>query len=73
VILKKMEIKFNKNIYKKEAIQKTKEAYKDLAKIDLIESDEYFIIKVESIDKIQEDVLLNEFNNYLIYEMKKCL
>ena len=67
-----MEIKFDKNIYKKEGILNTVEAYKNLADIDFYENEDFFIIIMKNIDEGVKDVIRDEFCNYSLFETAKC-
>jgi len=71
-MIKKMEIKFDKNIYKKEGILNTVEAYKNLADIDFYENEDFFIIIMKNIDEGVKDVIRDEFCNYSLFETAKC-
>lgn len=68
-----MEIKINKNIYNKESVKKTIQAYTSLAKIDFSEEANFFIIKMDNVNEEVKDIIQDEFCNYLLFESGKCL
>ena len=68
-----MEIKINKNIYKKESLKKTIQVYESLAKIDFLEESNFFIVKIDDINEEVKDIIQDEFCNYLLFESGKCL
>jgi len=67
-----MEIKFDKNIYNKKGLENTIQAYQDLAKIEFLETDIFFIITMNDIDEEVKDVIRDEFCNYSLFETAKC-
>lgn len=65
-----MEIKFNKKLYTKEAIQAAVKAYDGLADFDLEEDANYFIVNLDKIDKEVELNIRDEFCNYVLSNVK---
>lgn len=66
----KNEIKLNKNIYDKKAIEKTIESFSHLADFVLGETGNYYIIKFIKKMELDESDLMDEFSNYALYSMK---
>lgn len=64
-----MLLKFNKEIYKKEAILKGVKAYSKIVDLKFEEEGKYFIIKTDA--KLQdEDLIRNEFANYILFNTR---
>ncbi|MDD3032354.1 MAG: HxsD-like protein [Bacilli bacterium] len=68
-----MEIKFDKNIYNKKALENTIQAYKELANIEFSEVDNFYIVAMSNVDEEVKDLIGDEFCNYLLFETVKCL
>lgn len=68
-----MEIKFDKNIYNKKGLENAIQAYQELAKIEFLETDNVFVVKISNIDEEVKDVIVDEFCNYLLFETVRCL
>ena len=68
-----MEKKINKNIYRKDCIEKVVETYRQLADINIIDQENFCIIKIEKVDSKYKNIIKDEFCNYLLFEVKKCL
>ncbi|MDD2227354.1 MAG: HxsD-like protein [Clostridia bacterium] len=68
-----MEIKIDKNIYSKESLKKTIQAYEPLVKIDFLEEAGFFIVRIDNINEDIKDIIQDEFCNYLLFESGKCL
>ncbi len=61
-----MKIQLNREIYKKESIQKTIDDYSRLANFNLTEDGNYFIVQMDNIDNDVKSVIKDEFCNYLL-------
>ncbi len=61
-----MIIKFNKKIYKLNAIKSAEKQYKELADFSLEKKGDYFFVKLKNIDKNVEGVIRDEFCNYVL-------
>ena len=66
-----MIISFNKSIYPLKAIKKTIQAYKNLAKFKIIEKGSYFITELTDIKKEVENIIKDEFCNYVLSQVKE--
>lgn len=66
-------LKFNTKIYKKKAIEKTISAYSHLAKFKSENNKSYVKVKIDCIESTVKDVLADEFSNYALGMMVKCL
>lgn len=65
-----MEIRFNKKLYSSKAIEIAIEAYDDLAEFLLSENDEYFLVKISSVNSEMGDVIGDEFSNFVLAQAK---
>lgn len=63
-------INFNKKIYTKKAIHSAIEAFENLASFNIREKGNYFIVKIDDMDKEVEDRLKDEFCNFVLAENK---
>lgn len=68
-----MEIKISKKIYKKEVIERSLNAYKNLLYLDHKINDNFFLIFFVNPDDDFNEKIKDEFLNYLIFEENKCL
>ncbi|MBD3359211.1 MAG: hypothetical protein GF365_00675 [Candidatus Buchananbacteria bacterium] len=59
-------IKFNKKIYRPEAIKQAINDFKNLANFKLKENSDYIEIKINKIDQDYKDILKDEFANYAL-------
>ena len=66
-------LKFNHHIYKKEAINDAVLAYFHLAKFTVKDDRSYIKVKIEKIDPTAEDMIADEFSNYVLGITKRCL
>lgn len=58
-------MKYSKNIYPKQVIVRAIEAYRDFSRIEMTESDKYWILEFRDCFT-DEKMVVNEFGNYLI-------
>ncbi len=66
-----MTIDFSKKLYSLKAIKKSIEAYNELAKFSIDKNKNKIKVKVTNIDKeLNEELLKNEFCNYVLSEIK---
>lgn len=65
-----MEIRFNKKLYTRKAIETAIEAYDNLAEFVLTENDEYFLVKISSVNSEIGDVIGDEFNNFVLAQIR---
>ena len=68
--MKKM-IKFSKNLYTKKAIRNAIKDYNGLADFNVSETKNYIKVDIKNIDKGVENIIQDEFCNYVLYHMKK--
>jgi ribosomal protein L18E len=66
-------VRFNCGIYNKKAVQKSVLAFAHLAKFIVKDSKDYIEVKISNIDNEVEDVFIDEFKNYALGAVKKCL
>ncbi len=66
-----MEIKFNKNLYNRQAIERAIADYQGLAVFALTEDEQYFQVALCEIDNEVGDKIEDEFANYVLAGMKK--
>ncbi len=59
-------IKFSKKIYSLEAVNQAINEFKNLADFALRESDLFFYVKIDNIDKQYADILKDEFSNFVL-------
>lgn len=59
-------IKFNKRIYSQKAIEEAIRKFKGLVNLQLIEKNNYFIVKTKSGNKKMAEILKDEFSNYVL-------
>lgn len=64
-----MIVKFNKNIYKKDAILMGIKAFSKISSFDISENRNYFLVKIKS-DNNDQIFIKNEFSNYILYSCK---
>jgi hypothetical protein len=67
---KKIVINFNKNFYTIEAIKKAIQGYKEMADFNTICSEKENKVEIENINPESEDVIKQEFCNYVLGLMK---
>lgn len=60
------ELRFNGQIYKREAIEKAIAAYARLAEFNIKEKNKYAIVNIKKIHPKVKDVLKDEFANYVL-------
>ena len=65
-------IHFNRKIYTKKAIENSIEAFCHLARFRVATSAKYFTVSADTIDKDVEDVLKDEFCDFVLAELKKA-
>lgn len=65
-----MEIRFNKKFYTRKAIETAIEAYDDLAEFVFTENDEYFLVKISSVNSEIGDVIGDEFSNFVLAQIR---
>lgn len=65
-----MEIRFNKNLYKRDALEGAIADYKGLALFDLREDENYFVVNLHDIDNEVVEKIEDEFANYVLVGMK---
>lgn len=62
----------NKDFYPKELIIDTIKVYREFFKSEIKEIGDYFVLKIVSIDSdYSDEILANEFANYLLSEMNR--
>lgn len=66
-------LKFNSQIYKKEAVQKAILAFSSLAKFKIKDTKDYVEVKIDHIAPKFKDTLADEFSNYVLGMTKRCL
>jgi hypothetical protein len=59
-------MQFNKNIYKREAIESTIRAFRKIATFRFSENEHYYIVKIEKSLHETRNILKDEFCNYVI-------
>ena len=64
-----MKINFNKNIYKKKAINNAIRQFKELADFKVSTKSDYYTVDLKNINKDVVDVIKDEFGNYVLYLM----
>lgn len=64
-----MEIKFDKKLYNKNAIEAAIQDYREVADFDLAEGDNLYTVKISKIDKEVEKIIKDEFCNYVLFCM----
>ena len=67
------EIKFNKKIYAKAAIQEAVRAYSHLARLKVKNNKDYTVIGIEGIDPGLKRIFSDEFSNYVLGMSKKWI
>jgi len=65
-----MEIKFNKKLYPESAIKLAIEAYAALAEFALVPDEKYFLVSLKNIDPEIESIIIDEFSNYVLSQVK---
>ncbi len=63
-------IKFDRKIYKLKAIKLAIKEYKELADFNLKQKGKYFEVELKNIDPDVEEVIKDEFCNYVLSLMK---
>lgn len=58
-------IRFSKNIYSQNSIRQACTAYRELAKIDIVEMKDHFLVTFRKC-QYDEETTVKEFENYLI-------
>lgn len=62
----------NKDFYPKELIVDTIKVYREFFKSEIKEIGDYFVLKIVSVDSdYSDEILANEFANYLLSEMNR--
>jgi len=64
-----MQLKYNKAIYKKSALEKTAREFKHLAEFEINQIKNYYTVNVDKVDKNSAGLLADEFSNYVLYLM----
>lgn len=67
------DLKFNKKIYKKEAIQEAIQAYSGLADFKVSNLRAYTLVRINRIEPEFEDIFSDEFANYVLGASKKWI
>lgn len=60
------EIKWDKDIYSESVIRLTAKEFRNLCKVDIQETKDSFICCFHSLSAIQEELVISEFENYMI-------
>lgn len=70
-----MKIKFQNNLYRKEAISEAIKAYSGsgIADFNLEKKSSYFEVEIDMKVEFPEDYFKNEFCNYVLSEMKSLI
>ena len=63
-------IELNKNFYNLEAVKKTAKVYKELARFSIKDTGKKIEVTIKNIDEDVEDVIEDEFCNYVLSEVK---
>lgn len=66
------QLRFNKEIYKKNAIMKAISDYSHLANFSIVDTRSYIKVKVSKVNSCIEQIFFDEFANYILGLMKKC-
>lgn len=69
-MLKQIEVKFNKDIYKKEAIVTSINEFSQAATFSLSEEEKYYLVSIAEIPAEIVSDIENEFCNYVLFLMK---
>jgi hypothetical protein len=64
-------MQFNKNIYKRKAIESTMRAFRKVSSFVFSENDKYYIVKIEKSLPEVKYVLKDEFCNYVLSAMSE--
>mgnify|MGYP001576769571 CR=1 FL=1 len=67
------ELKFNSKIYREKAITGAISVYSHLAKFIIKNNKGYIKVKMDRIDPSFENIIVDEFANYVLGMTKKCL
>jgi hypothetical protein len=62
-----MTVKFHKRIYKKNAVNRTMDVFKEAASFQLGQKGNYHIVTINNIDRDIKETIKDEFCNYVIY------
>ena len=66
-----MLISFNKNLYRLKAIKLAIKEYQNLANFSLRQKKNYIQVELKNIDKEVEQVIKDEFCNYVLFRSKE--
>ena len=64
--MKMNDISWSKEIYPRKIIEYTSDIFKDICRTDIQETEHSFICCFKSISEISEDIIIREFENYMI-------
>lgn len=67
------ELKFNSKIYREKAVREAISVYSHLAKFTIKNNKGYIKVKMDKIDQSFENIIVDEFANYVLGMTKKCL
>ena len=65
-----MLVKLNKKLYKLKAIKSAIKTYRQLADFNLKTKGKYFEVSIKNIDKDVENIIKDEFCNYILFLIK---
>ena len=65
-----MEIRFNKKLYSRKAIEIAIEAYDNLAEFLVTENDEYFLVNITKVNSEVGDAIGDEFSNFVLAQIR---
>lgn len=68
-----MKLSFDKQFYSLDVIQKSVQAYKDLADFSIEEKEQEISVRMSNIDEDVKDVIADEFSNYILARMQEKL
>jgi len=63
-------IELNKDFYNLKAVKKTAKAYKELARFSIKDTGKKIEVTIKNIDEDVEDIIEDEFCNYVLSEVK---
>ncbi len=66
-----MVISFSKKLYKKKAIKKSADAYKELALFQIKEVENEIKVEVKMLEELDESLFKDEFCNYVMSEIQE--
>lgn len=66
-----MTVKFSKIIYRKKSVVEAIKKYSHLADFSLKSAPDHIVVSIKNINKDLNNILEDEFCNYVLYLMKK--